>query len=95
MDAIAEILMEMLGTAIVEGGVSAASNRRRPKWQRILMLAVLCLFFAAVFAVILLVGLGAVRDLPLISLLLFALDAVWVFLGVRRLRKILHTFSKQ
>mgnify|MGYP006922395901 FL=1 len=30
MDAILEILMEMLETAIVEGGVSAASNRRRP-----------------------------------------------------------------
>ena len=95
MDAILEILMEMLGTAIVEGGVSAASNRRRPVWHRVLILAVLGLFFAAVFAVILLVGIGAARDLPLISLFLFALDAAWVFLGVRRLRSILRTFSHE
>jgi len=95
MDAILEILMEVLGTAIVEGGVSAASNHRRPAWQRVLVLAVLALFCAGVFAVLLLVGVGALPDLPLISLFLFALDAVWVFLCVRRLRKILRTFSKQ
>lgn len=95
MEFFAEILMEMLGTAIVEGGVSAASNRRRPAWQRLLVLAVLALFCAAVFAVILLVGIGALPDLPLISLFLFALDAIWVFLCVRRLRKILRALSRK
>ena len=93
MDAILEIVMEMLGTAIVEGGVSAASNRRRPRWQRVLVLAVLGLFCAAVFAVILLAGIGALPDLPVISVFLFALDAVWVFLCIRRFSKILRTFS--
>ncbi|MDE7004222.1 MAG: hypothetical protein K2P08_07290 [Oscillospiraceae bacterium] len=95
MDAILEILMEMLGTAIVEGGGSAASDRRRPVWQRVLVLALLALFCAAVFAVILLVGVGALPDLPVISLFLFALDAIWVFLCVRRFRKILRTFSRK
>ena len=95
MDAIAEIFMEILGTAIIEGGVSAASNRRRPLWQRVLVLAVLVLFSIAVFAVLLLVGIGAFRDLPLISLFLFALDAVWVFLSVRKFRNILRTFSRK
>ena len=95
MDAILEIFMEILGTAIIEGGVSAASSRRRPVWQRVLILAVLGLFSAAVFAIILLVGIGAFRDFPLVALFLFALDAVWVFLGIRRLHKILHTFSRK
>ena len=95
MDAILEILMEMLGTAIVEGGADAASDRRRPVWQRVLVLALLALFCAAVFAVILLVGVGALPDLPVISLFLFALDAIWVFLCVRRFRKILRTFSRK
>ena len=95
MDAILEILMEMLGAAIVEGGADAASNRRRPMWQRVLVLAVLALFCAGVFAVILLVGLGALPELPLISLFLFVLDAGWVFLCVRRPRKILRTFSRK
>ena len=95
MDLLAEILMEMLGTAIVEGGVSAASDRRRPAWLRVLVLAVLGLFCAAVFAVILLAGVGSLPDLPLIALFLFALDAVWVFLCVRRSCKILRTFSRK
>ena len=95
MEFLAEILMEMLGTAIVEGGADAASDRRRPAWQRVLFLTVLDLFCAGVFAVLLLVGIYALPDLPLISLFLFALDAVWVFLCVRRLRKILRTFSRK
>ena len=67
----------------------------RPAWLRVLVLAVLGLFCAGVFAVILLVGLGALPELPLIFLFLFVLDAGWVFLCVRRLRKILRTFSRK
>ncbi|MCI8916740.1 MAG: hypothetical protein HFF26_08770 [Oscillospiraceae bacterium] len=51
------------------------------------------LFCAAVFAVVLLAGIGALPDLPVISVFLFALDAVWVFLCIRRFSKILRTFS--
>ena len=95
MDFLLEFFLELLGEFAVEGGVSAASDHRRPKWQRVLVLAVLALFCAAVFAVILLVGVYALPDLPLISLFLFALDAVWVFLCVRRLGKILRTFPRK
>ena len=93
MDFIAEILMEILGEAIMEGGETAVSSRRLPRWARILALAGLMLFYAAVFAVILLVGIGAARDLPLISLLLFALDGLLVFMVVHKLHKILRTFQ--
>ena len=95
MDFVAEFFLEILGEAVVEGGVNAASDRRRPKWLRGLILALLGLFAAAVFAVIFLVGLAAVRAHPLISLALFALDGCWAFLCVRKLRKILRTFSHQ
>ena len=94
MDFVAELFLEILGEAIIEGGVDAAVNHRLPKWLRVLTLAVLGLLFTAVFAVILLAGVGAFRELPLISLFLFALDAVFVFVTGRKLRKILRTFSR-
>ena len=93
MEFLAELLFELFGEVIIDTGVDAASDHRRPKWLRVLILTVLGLLCAVVFAVLLLVGIGAVRDLPLISLFLFALDAVWVFLSIHKFRKILRTFS--
>ena len=77
------------------GGRRVRRLQPRPAWLRVLVLAVLGLFCAAVFAVILLVGVGSLPDLPLIALFLFALDAVWVSLCVRRSCKILRTFSRK
>ena len=93
MEFIAEIVVEVLGELLIEGGVEAASSRRLPGWARILVLIVLGLLFSAVFAVILLVGIGALQEIPLLSLVLFALDAAWMFQGLRKFRKILRTFS--
>ena len=95
MELIAEIVVEILGELLIEGGVEAASSRRLPTWARVLVLIGLGLLFAAVFALILLVGIAALQELPLLSLVLFALDAVWIFTGLRKLRKILRTFSRQ
>ena len=95
MDFIAEILMEILGETIMEGGESAASSHRLPRWARILALVGLMLFYAAVFGMILLAGIGALRELPWVSLLLFALDGLLVFMTVHKLRKILRTFPRK
>ena len=95
MELIAEILVEVLGELLIEGGVEAASSRRLPRWARVLILTALGLLFSAVFAVILLVGICALQEIPLLSLVLFALDAAWVFSGFRKFRKIMHTFSRQ
>ena len=95
MELIAEIVVEIFGELLIEGGVEAASSRRLPGWARVLVLAVLGLLFAAVFALILLVGIAALQELPLLSLVLFALDAAWIFSGFRKFRKILRTFRHQ
>ena len=95
MEFIAEIIVEVLGELLIEGGVGAASSRRLPKWARILILTGLGLLFFAVFAVILLVGIAALQELPLLSLVLFVLDAAWVFSGFRKFRHILRTFPRQ
>ena len=94
MELIAEIVVAVLGELLIEGGAQAASSRRLPGWARVLILIGLGLLFFAVFALILLAGIGMFRDLPLFSLFLLALDAAWIFFGVRKLRKILRTFSR-
>ena len=95
MELFAEFILEILGELLIEGGAQAASSRRVPGWARVLILIVLGLLFSAVFALILLVGIGALQELPLLSLVLFALDAAWVFSGFRKFRKILRAFSRQ
>ena len=95
MELFAEFILEILGELLMEGGAQAASSRRLPIWARVLILAVLGLLFLAVFAILLLVGIAAFQELPLLSLFLLALDAAWIFFGVRKLRKILRTFRHQ
>ena len=94
MEFLTEFVIELLDEFLVDAGVDTVSDRRRPMWLRILILAGLGLLFTAVFAILLIVGIGAFRDLPLISLFLFALDAVFVFVTIRKLRKILYTLSR-
>ena len=95
MELFAEFVLELLGELLMEGGAQAASSRRLPRWARILILTGLGLLFFAVFALILLVGIAALQELPLLSLVLFVLDAAWVFTGVRKFRKILRTIPRQ
>ena len=96
MDAIVEILMEMLGTAIVEGGVSAASNRRRPIWQRVLVLTLIALFFAAAFGLMAWAGVLMARQGRIAAAVcLFILDLLLIVLAVCKIRKILRAFSKK
>ena len=97
MEFIAEILMEILGEAIMEGGETAASSRRLPRWARILALAGLVLFYAALFTILTLVGIAALRNQGAlwISLIVFALAGLLVFMVVHKLHKILRTFSKK
>ena len=95
MEFLAEFLVERLGEVIIEAGTDAAANHRVPKWLRVLVLIALGLLFAAVLAILVIVGIAAFSELPLISVLLFALSAAWIFLGVRKFRRILRTFSRQ
>ncbi len=91
-----EILGEVLVEAILEGGVSAASDHRRPRWQRVLALSLLALFFAAVFALIAAGGVIAVRKgIPIAGVFLFALDLALVVFSFRKLRKILRAFHRE
>jgi len=96
MDFIVEFFGELLGEALLEGGVSAATDHRRPRWQRVLVLSLLALFFAAVFALIAAAGVIAVREgIPIAGILLFALDLALIVYSFCKLRKILRTFPRK
>ena len=95
MEFLAELVLDVLGELLIEGGVDAASSRRLPGWARVLILIGLGLLFSAVFALILLVGIAALQELPLLSPVLFVLDAAWFFSGLRKFRRILRTFPRQ
>ena len=95
MEVIAEIVVEILGELLIGGGAQAASSRRLPMWARVLILTGLGLLFSAVFVLILLVGICALQELPLLSLVLFVLDAAWFFSGFQKFRRILRTFPRQ
>ena len=95
MEFLIELLVEILGEVFLENGVEMASGRRLPKWARVLILIASALFFTAVFGMVLAAGVGAFREVPLISLLLFALDAGLVFLCVNQIRRNLRFRSHQ
>ena len=95
MEFLIELLFEILGEVFLENGIDIASDHRLPKWARVLILSVTALVFTAVFGLILMVGIGALGQLPLISLLLFALDAALVFFCVCKVRQVLCARSHQ
>ena len=96
MDFVAEIFMEILGEAIMEGGTAAASDRRRPKWQRVLILSLFMLFFAAVFVLMTAAGVIMLTDgRPVAGVLMFILDLALIFFYVHKFRNILRTFSRK
>ena len=95
MEFLMEVLAETVGEVFLNFGVEASVDHRLPKWLRVLILTATVIIFAAVFGIVLLVAIGALSHTPLMSLLLFALDAGLVFFCACRVRKILRTFSRK
>ena len=94
MEFLIELLFETLDEFFLEGGIERAADRSLPKWARVLILIVSALVFAAVFGIILVVGVKSLRKSPLLSVLMFALAAGLVFLCTHKVRKILRTLSQ-
>ena len=95
MDFLIELLFEVIGEVFLENGVEIAACHRLPKWLRVLILACTALAFAAVFGIILAVGIKSLREAPPLSLLMFAMDLVLVFWCVYQVRKVLRILPRQ
>jgi len=93
---ILELLVELLGEALLDGGVSAASDHRRPGWLRVLILSLLALFFAAVFALMAAGGVIIFREgRHAAGVVLLALDLALIVFSICRLYQILRTFPRK
>lgn len=94
-----EFLIEFVGILadlVLEGGADAASNCRRPMWQRVLILALIVLVFAAAFALMTVSGVMMLTDgRPIAGVLMLGLALGLVVLSLHKLRKILRTFSRK
>ena len=95
MEFLIELLLEILGEFFLDGGIERAADRSLPKWARVLILTVSALVFAAVFGIILAVGVKDLQESPLLSVLMFAMDAGLVFLCIHKVRKVLRIRSHQ
>ncbi len=92
-----EFLIEFVGILadlVLEGGADAASNCRRPMWQRVLILALIVLVFAA--ALMTASGVMMLTEgRPIAGVLMLGLALGLVVLSLHKLRKILRTFSRK
>ena len=96
MEFLAEFLFELFGEVMIDTSVDAASDHRRPRWQRVLILSLIALFFAAVF--ILMTAAGVIMltgGRPIAGILMLALDLALIILSIYKFRKILRTFSRK
>ena len=96
MDFLTEFLLEALGELVLDGGMSAASERRRPRWLRLLILLFIALLFIAVFAGIVAGGIVFLSEgrLP-VGIVLLLLDLALVACTAYQLHKILRTLSEK
>ena len=99
MEFLMEFLIEFVGILadlVLEGGADAASNCRRPMWQRVLILALIVLVVAAVFALMPASGVMMLTEgRPIAGVLMLGLALGLVVLSLHKLRKILRTFSRK
>ena len=96
MDLLAEFFLELLGEIVLEGGMSAASDCRRSRRQRLLILLPAALLFAAVFAGMAAGGAVFLSEgrLPA-GIVLLLLDLALIACMAYQLHKILRTLSKK
>ena len=76
MDTIIEILCDIL----FDAGMAASTSRRLPKPLRIICCVLTSLAFIVIIAILTIVTVKCVQDMPVVSILLGALDIIMIFL---------------
>lgn len=84
MDLILELLLELA----VDGGIELSGNRKLSPWIRYPLIALVCLFFGAIIALLLYMGISVYPEKPVASVLICLL-ALFLLVGtVRKFRKL-------
>lgn len=76
MDTIIEILCDIL----FDAGMAASTSQRLSKPLRIICCVLTSLAFALIIAILAIVAVNCIQDMPVVSILLGALDIIMIFL---------------
>lgn len=75
MDTIIEILCDIL----FDAGIAASTSHRLPKPLRIICCVLTSLAFTVIIAIMAIVAVKCVQDMPAVSILLGSLDTIMIF----------------
>lgn len=76
MDFITELLCDIL----FDAGMAASTSHRLPKQLRIICCVLTSLAFAVIIAIVAIVAVNCIQDMPVVSILLGALDIIAIFM---------------
>lgn len=74
------LIIEMLCDILFDAGIAASTSQRLPKPLRIICCVLTSLAFIVIIAILTIVTVICVQDMPAVSILLGSLDIIMIFL---------------
>ena len=75
-----DLIIEMLCDILFDAGMAASTSHRLPKPLRIICCVLTSLAFIVIIAILAIVAVICIQDMPVVSILLGALDIIMIFL---------------
>lgn len=75
-----DIIIEMLCDILFDAGIAASTSHRLPKPLRIICCVLTSLAFIAIITIVAVVAVICIQDMPVVSILLGALDIIMIFM---------------
>lgn len=82
-----DLIIEVLCDILFDAGIAASTSPRLPKPLRIICCVLTSLAFIVIIAILTIVTVICVQDMPVISILLAALDVIMIFLLLSILKR--------
>lgn len=82
-----DLIIEVLCDILFDAGIAASTSPRLPKPLRIICCVLTSLAFIVIIAILTFVTVICVQDMPVISILLGALDVIMIFLLLSILKR--------
>ena len=83
-----EDILEAIAEILWDGALKLSTDNRLPKWVRYPAIGLIVLLFAAVVAVILMVGILMLRRVWFVGLLFLGLGVFFAYWGIRKFRRV-------
>lgn len=78
-----DLIIEVLCDILFDTGTAASTSHRLPKPLRIICCVPASLAFAVIIAIMAIAAVNCIQDMPVVSILLGALDVIMIFLLLR------------